>query len=71
MVDMNFQTDTWEQLVRYAKQELKGLHHANSDVGLNEAETNALRGEMRALQKIIDMPADEDVPVAPQKNEYI
>lgn len=53
---MNFQTDTWHQLRKWAETELGKARAKNDAVGLSEAETAALRGEIRFIKRFLDLP---------------
>ena len=53
---MNFQTDTWHQLRKWAESELGKARAKNDAVGLTEVETAALRGEIRLLKRFLDLP---------------
>jgi len=53
---INFQTDTWHQLRKWAEGELGKARLKNDLVGLSEAETAALRGEIRFIKRFLDLP---------------
>jgi hypothetical protein len=46
----------WHAILAWAKAEIDRLRQKNDLVGLSDAETNALRGEIRALKRLIDLP---------------
>lgn len=52
---IDFQSTTWHQIVRWTEDQLKRAREKN-DAMLAPDETAALRGEIRALKRIIDLP---------------
>lgn len=46
----------WAQVAEYLTSELARLRAANDAVGLSEAQTNALRGEIRLCKKLLALP---------------
>ena len=53
---MDFQSPTWQHLRKWAEQQLTKAREKNDAVGLSETDTAALRGEIRALKRILDLP---------------
>lgn len=53
---INFNTDTWHQLRKFVEAELGKARAKNDAVGLSEAETAALRGEIRFMKRFLDLP---------------
>lgn len=47
----------WSRVRAYAEQELERLRQRNDSVELGKKETAATRGEIRALKKLLDLPA--------------
>lgn len=60
MIDIHSQT--WQTLVQLLKQDLERLHEGLEAVGQAEAETNAKRGEIRCVKRILALatPPDRD-----------
>ena len=52
---IDFQSPTWHQLRRWAEDQLKRAREKN-DAQLSPDDTAALRGEIRVLKRIIDLP---------------
>jgi hypothetical protein len=52
---IDFSSPAWHQIKKYAQQELERARIAN-DAQLSEAHTAALRGEIKALKKLLDLP---------------
>lgn len=52
---IDFQSPAWHQLHRWAEDQLKRAREKN-DAQLAPEETAALRGEIRVLKKILDLP---------------
>jgi hypothetical protein len=65
---MDFHSDTWHRLRKWAETELKKARERNDVVGLTEAETAALRGEIRFIKRFLDLPnqAAREVVVIPE-----
>ena len=53
---INFQSDTWHQIARWAEAERGKVRAKNDTVWLGEAEANALRGELRFIKRLLDLP---------------
>lgn len=53
---------TWQTLVQMLKQDLEHLHEGLEAIGQSEAETNAKRGEIRCVKRILALatPPDRD-----------
>jgi hypothetical protein len=49
-------SDTWHQLRKWAEAQLQTARQKNDAVGLSDIETAALRGEIRTLKRILDLP---------------
>lgn len=66
---INFNTDTWHQLRKYVETELGKARAKNDAVGLSEAETAALRGEIRFMKRFLDLPqaAAREVVASPDE----
>lgn len=52
---IDFQTPAWHQIRRWAEDQLRRAREKN-DVLLAPDDTAALRGEIRVLKRIIDLP---------------
>lgn len=55
--DIDFTTPAWRQIAKWAEEELQSVRTKNDAVALPEAETNANRGEIRMLKKLLSLPA--------------
>lgn len=53
---INYSSDTWHQIRRWAETQLQSARQKNDAVGLSDIETAALRGEIRTLKRILDLP---------------
>ena len=53
---INFMSPEWHQIVKWADEELAKCRQKNDALGLTSDETAALRGEIRALKKLIGLP---------------
>lgn len=56
MNDINFHSPDWHKVRKWAEAELERLRIKNDAVGLTDTETAALRGEIRAIKKLIALP---------------
>lgn len=56
MIDINFHSPDWHRVRKWAETELERLRIKNDAVGLTDIETAALRGEIRAIKKLIGLP---------------
>jgi len=67
MIDFN--SATWHQMRRWAEDQLKRAREKN-DAHLAPEDTAALRGEIRVLKRIIDLPnaAARDKAVVPDQD---
>ena len=52
----DFQSSTWHQLRKWAEDQLKRAREKNDALALSPEETAALRGEIRALKRFLDLP---------------
>lgn len=52
----DFTTPTWRQITEWAQLQLTRARERNDAAGLNEIDTALLRGEIRCLKKILDLP---------------
>lgn len=68
MIDINFHSPDWHRVRKWAEAELAKLRIKNDAVGLTLEETAALRGEIRALKRLIGLPemAARDVVAGPE-----
>ena len=66
---INYSSDTWHQLRKWTESQLQAARQKNDAVGLSEIETAALRGEIRTLKRILDLPnaATRGVVVEPDE----
>lgn len=55
---------TWHLLRRWAESQLDLARKKNDAVGLSEFETAALRGEIRMLKRLLDLPNEATRGVA-------
>lgn len=67
-MDINFHSPDWHRVRKWAEAELERLRIKNDAVGLTDLETAALRGEIRAIKKLIGLPAmaARDVVAVPE-----
>jgi len=67
-MDINFHSPDWHRVRKWAEAELERLRIKNDAVGLTDIETAALRGEIRAIKKLIGLPevAARDVVAVPE-----
>ena len=65
----DFSSATWHTLRKWAEHQLTLARNKNDAIGLTEAETAALRGEIRMLKKFLDLPnaATRGVVVEPDE----
>lgn len=54
---IDFQSSAWHQIRKWAEDEMAKCRQKNDALGLSGEETAALRGEIRALKKLIGLPA--------------
>ena len=54
-MSIDFNTPTWRQISEWAQAQLARARDRN-DANLNEIDTALLRGEIRCLKKILDLP---------------
>jgi hypothetical protein len=52
----DYSSDTWHRLRKWAEAQLELARAKNDAVGLSDTETAALRGEIRALKRFLDLP---------------
>jgi hypothetical protein len=50
------QSRTWQTVKRHLEQRLIACRQKNDRIGLTEAETAALRGEIAAIKNLLDLP---------------
>jgi hypothetical protein len=64
----DYSSDTWHRLRKWAEAQLESARKKNDAVGLSDTETAALRGEIRALKRFLDLPneATRGVVVEPE-----
>lgn len=55
-MDINFHSPDWHRVRKWAEAELERLRIKNDAVGLSEIDTAALRGEIRAVKKLLGLP---------------
>jgi len=53
---MDFNSPQWHTFRKWAEEQLKKARDKNDSLSLNEIETSALRGEIRLLKRILDLP---------------
>jgi|MDTB01.2.fsa_nt_gb hypothetical protein len=53
---MDFNSPQWHVLKKWTEDQLKKAREKNDLISLNEVETAALRGEIRVLKRILDLP---------------
>ena len=53
---MNFNSPEWHTLRKWAEEQLKKAREKNDLISLNDIETAALRGEIRLIKRILDLP---------------
>lgn len=54
---IDFSNPVWYRVREWAEQEIARIRVKNDALGLSPDETAALRGEIRALKKLIGLPA--------------
>jgi len=54
--EINFHSPDWHRVRKWADVELERLRIKNDALGLTDTETAALRGEIRAIKKLIGLP---------------
>lgn len=52
----DFTSSTWHLLKKWADDQIRRAREKNDAVGLSDIETAALRGEIRALKRFLDLP---------------
>ena len=64
----DYSSDTWHRLRKWAEAQLDLARKKTDAVGLSDTETAALRGEIRALKRFLDLPneATRGVAVEPE-----
>ena len=64
---IDYQSATWHQLRQWAEGQLKRAREKNDALTLAPDETAALRGEIRFLKRLLDLPnaAARDVAIGP------
>lgn len=68
-MNINFQSETWHQLRKWAEGQLKRAREKNDALAMTPDETTALRGEIRLLKRILDLPntAARDLALNPDE----
>lgn len=54
---IDFHSPTWHRLTDWLQAELAKARAKNDAVGLSEADGNALRGEIRFIKRMLDLPS--------------
>lgn len=54
---IDFTSSQWKAIVEWAGEELKKARERNDDAALPDAETNAVRGEIRFIKRLLSLPA--------------
>ena len=54
---IDFQSQAWHQIRKWVEAEVAKCRQKNDALGLSVEETAALRGEIRALKRLIGLPA--------------
>lgn len=52
----DYQSATWHLLRKWAEDQLKRAREKNDSLSLSPEETAALRGEVRAFKRFLDLP---------------
>ena len=67
---MDFNSPQWHTLRKWAEEQLKKAREKNDAVAVSEIDTAALRGEIRVLKRILDLPQSvtREVGVFPDEN---
>jgi hypothetical protein len=69
---LDFQSQTWHLLRKWAEEELRRARLRHDSVGLPAEETSAIRGEIRAFKRLIGLPESarrETNPLGPGLEE--
>jgi hypothetical protein len=53
---IDFQSPTWHLMRQWADKQIKRAREKNDALGLAVEETAALRGEIRVLKRLLDLP---------------
>jgi hypothetical protein len=53
---IDFTSASWHQMRKWAEEQLRKAREKNDAVGLSDADTAALRGEIRLLKRFLDLP---------------
>lgn len=53
---IDFQSSTWHLLRQWAEGQVKRAREKNDALALSSEETAALRGEIRVLKRLLDLP---------------
>lgn len=66
---IDYQSATWHLLRKWAEDQLKRAREKNDSTALDATETAALRGEIRAFRRFLDLPnaAARDISVLPDE----
>ena len=53
---IDFNSSQWHTLRKWTEEQLKKAREKNDAVSMSEIDTAALRGEIRVLKRILDLP---------------
>ncbi len=53
---IDFTSPAWRQITEWAQDQLTRARERNDAAGLNEVDTALLRGEIRCLKRLLDLP---------------
>lgn len=53
---IDFSSPTWHSMRKWAEEQLRVCREKNDAPGLNENDTALVRGEIRLLKRILDLP---------------
>lgn len=53
---IDFTSPTWRQVTEWANDQLTRARERNDAAGLSEVDTALLRGEIRCLKRLLDLP---------------
>ena len=58
----------WPMIEAWAREKLSSAHEQNTQVGLSEAETNAIRGKISLIKELLRLPETKKLRDAPVLN---
>ena len=66
---MDFNSPHWNAIYKWAEEQLKKAREKNDNLSLSEIDSAALRGEIRLLKRILDLPNEvtRNVQVFPEE----